>query len=232
MLRIFLVSILSVFAVAQAQADDPKVTYPAMVPVDQYLISDVNAEVALARTAAPASLSGTAEVMVLGKTGYITAAKGSNGFTCLVERGWGAATTDPNYWNPRMRAPICFNAAATRSFLPIYLMKTKLLLAGKSKAEVLKATDAAFASKQLPPLEPGAMCYMMSKQQHLNDGATPNWHSHLMFFVAGDVAKSWGADLTGSPIVSADDPEERATIFMVPVGTWSDGTPAPAMHMD
>ena len=70
------------------------------------------------------------------------------------------------------------------------------------------------------------MCYMMSKQQYLNDQGM-NWHPHLMFFVSGKAAKSWGADLGGSPVLAADDPEERVTIMMVPVGTWSDGTPAP-----
>jgi hypothetical protein len=71
------------------------------------------------------------------------------------------------------------------------------------------------------------MCYMLSKQQYLSDEGM-SWHPHLMFFIAGDSAKSWGANLTGSPVLASDDPEERVTIFMVPVGAWSDGTPAPA----
>ena len=72
------------------------------------------------------------------------------------------------------------------------------------------------------------MVYMMSKQQYLNDEGM-SWHPHLMFFVAGDAAKSWGANLPGSPILAANDPEERVTIFMVVVGKWSDGTPGPQM---
>lgn len=72
------------------------------------------------------------------------------------------------------------------------------------------------------------MCYMLSKRQYLTDEGK-NWHPHLMFFVSGDAAKSWGADVPGSPVMAANDPEERATIFMVWVPTWSDGTPAP-MH--
>ena len=123
-----------------------------------------------------------------------------------------------------------FNAAAARSFLPIYLMKTKLVLAGKSKADILRATDAAFADKQLPALEAGAMCYMMSKQQYLSDDQPHNWHPHVMMFTSGDAAKSWGANLTGSPVMAADDPEERATVMMIWAGNWSDGTPAPAMQ--
>lgn len=185
-----------------------------------------SSEVALARSAAPQSISGDAEVMVLGRNGYATAAKGSNGFLCIVERSWGAATSESFFWNPKIRAPICFNPAAAKTFAPIYLMKAKLVLAGKSKAEIVQAMASALDSKELPRLEAGAMCYMLSKDQYLNDDGK-SWHPHVMFFVAGDVAKSWGADLPGSPVIAANDPEERVTIFMVLVGKWSDGTPAP-----
>ena len=212
--------------VAGAQAG--KAEYAAMAPVDAYLIADTNAEIALARSGAPASISDAAEVMVLGPNGYATAAKGTNGFLCIVERSWGAETDDAEFWNPKIRAPICFNAAAARSVTDIYLMKTKLVLAGKSKAEIVGALSKALDTKELPALEPGAMCYMMSKQQYLNDGAR-NWHPHVMFLVAGDAAKSWGANLPGSPIIAADNPEARVTIFMVLAGEWSDGTPGPSM---
>jgi len=206
---------------AHAQA-----SYPAMASLNEYLISDKEAEIDIARTAAPKSISDGAEVMVLGKDGYTTAIKGRNGFLCIVERSWGAATDDPQFWNLKVRSPICFNPPAARSFAPIYLMKTRLLLAGKSKAETLKAVAAALDSKELPPLEPAALCYMMSKQQYLND-AGKSWHPHLMFIVPGDATKSSGADLPGSPVIAANDPEERATILMVWVSKWSDGTPGP-----
>jgi hypothetical protein len=211
-------------ATCQTQAE--KASYPAMAPLDQYLMPDANSEIALARSAAPASISDAAEVMVLGPQGYTTAVKGTNGFLCAVERSWGAATDEPEFWNPKVRAPICFNPAAATTFVPIFLMKTKLVLAGKSKAEITAATASALDKKELPALEPGAMCYMLSKQQYLNDRGK-SWHPHLMFVVAGDAAKSWGADLPGSPVIAADDPEERATIFMVLVSKWSDGTAAP-----
>jgi hypothetical protein len=67
---------------------------------------------------------------------------------------------------------------------------------------------------------------MMSKQQYLSDH-DKSWHPHLMWFVPGDAAKSWAANLPGSPVLAADDPEDRMTIFLVWVGNWSDGTPAP-----
>jgi hypothetical protein len=213
---------------ACALAQTGKAPYPVMAPLDQYLNPDEKAEVALARSAAPASISDAAEVMTLRRDGYATAVKGSNGFVCIVERSWAKPSDDAEYWNPKIRAPHCFNPAAATTFLPIYLKKTKLVLAGKSKAQILAATTSAFEDKELPALAPGAMIYMMSKQQYLNDDGK-SWHPHLMFLVSGDAAKSWGANLTGSPVIAANDPEERVTIFMVVAGAWSDGTPGPSM---
>ena len=213
-------------ATCQSRAKVERLPYQDMASLGEYLMPDKDSEIALARSAAPASVSDGAEVMVLGPKGYTTAVKGRNGFLCIVERSWGAATDEPEFWNPKVSAPICFNPPAARTFVPIYLMKTKLVLAGKSKTEIVEATASALDNKELPALEAGAMCYMMSKQQYLNDRGKM-WHPHLMFLVPGDAAKSWGADLPGSPVIAADDPQERATIFMVWVGKWSDGTPAP-----
>jgi len=225
----FVIPILFLWA-ACSRAQAAKASYPEMAPLEQYLIMDEKAEIALARSAAPASISDAAEVMVLRRDGYATAVKGSNGFVCIVERSWGKATDDPEFWSPKVRAPHCFNPAASRTFLPIFLKKTKLVLTGKSKAEILAATTSALEKGELPALAPGAMCYMMAKQQYLSDHDM-SWHPHLMFFVSGDAVKSWGANLPGSPVIAADDPEERVTVFMVLAGTWSDGTPGPStMH--
>ncbi|MGO8814460.1 MAG: hypothetical protein ACLQVG_07285 [Terriglobia bacterium] len=225
-----LVQVLIPGATWRARAQAEKTTYAAMAPLNQYLIQDEKTEIALARSAAPASISDGAEVMVLGRTGYTIAMKGRNGFLCLVERSWANTTDNAEFWNPKDRAPHCFNPAAARTFAPIYLMKTKLVLAGKVKAEIAQTIASALDKKELPPLEPGAMCYMMSKQQYLNDDGK-SWHPHLMFFVPGDAAKSWGANLPGSPVIAADDPQQRVTVFMVVVGSWSDGTPAtPIAH--
>jgi hypothetical protein len=212
---------------ASARAQVAKAPYPAMAPLDHYLIPDEQAEIALARSAAPPSISGAAEVLVLRRNGYASAVKGSNGFVCIVERSWAKPTDDPEFWNANIRAPNCFNPAASETFLPIFLKKTALVLAGKSKPQILAATTSALEKKELPALGPGAMCYMMAKQQYLSDDGK-NWHPHLMFFVSGDAGQSWGANLPGSPLIAANDPEERTTVFMVMAHTWSDGTPAPS----
>ena len=213
-------------AASPATASPQKSPYPKMAPLDRYLIPDQNAEIKLARSAAPASISDAADVMVLGRAGYTTAVKGKNGFLCIVQRSWANATDDSEFWNPALRAPICFNPVAAQTFVPIYLMKTKLVLAGKSPDEIAKATESAFSRHELPTLGSGGMCYMMSKHQYLNDQGK-GWHPHVMFFAPYDAAKSWGANLPGSPVLAADDPQERTTVFMVIVHKWSDGTPAP-----
>jgi len=208
-----------------APAQAANAPYPAMAPLDRYLIPNESAEIALARSAAPASISDAAEVMVLRRDGYAIAVKGSNGFVCIVERSWANETGNPEFWNSKIRAPHCFNPAASKTFLPIFLKKTQLVLAGKSRAQIHAAVTSALETKELPALAPGGMAYMMAKQQYLNDDGK-SWHPHVMFFVSGDAVKSWGANLAGSPVIAADDPEQRVTTFMVLVGTWSDGTPA------
>jgi len=207
----------------QAHAQDAKAPYPNMAPVDQYLIADRDAEIALARSAAPESISHDAEVMVLGRHGYEIAVKGTNGFVCLVERGWTAPIDDPNFWNPKLRGPLCLNAAAARTYLPFTIKKTEWVLAGQSKTQMFDNIKTALDKKELPTQEPGAMCYMLSKNQYLGDSGR-HWHPHLMFFVPRTDAAAWGADVPGSPILSGDDPQDSLMIFMVPVGKWSDGT--------
>ena len=213
---------------AYARAQVEKTPYPVRAPLEQYLIPNEDAEIALARSAAPASISDAAEVMVLQRDGYATAVKGSNGFICIVERSWANTTDDPQFWNPKIRAPHCFNPPAAKTFLPIFLMKSKLVLAGKSRAEIASAVAAAIEKKELPELAPGTMVYMMSKQQYLNDDGM-SWHPYVMFFVSGDAEKSWGANLPGSPVMAAYDPEQRVTTFFVLTSKWSDGTPGPPM---
>jgi len=206
----------------QGQAQNPKEPYPSMAPLDQYLM-DRTAEIALARTAAPPAISGDAEVLVMGPHGYETAVKGKNGFVCVVQRSWTAEIDNPNFWNPKLRAPICFNPPAARSYLPFTIKKTEWILGGQSKAQMFESIKTALDKKELPMPEPGAMCYMLSKQGYLGD-PYGHWHPHVMFFVPPTDAAAWGADLPGSPVLSDDDPQDRLTIFMVPVAKWSDGT--------
>jgi hypothetical protein len=211
-----------------AQAQDPAAAYLKMAPIEQYLVVDRNAEIAMARSAAPPAISDDAEVLVLGRHGYETAIKGKNGFVCVVERSWMSPFDFAQFWNPKMRGPICFNPPAARSILPLTIKRTELVLAGLSKPRIIDGIKA-FATKELPALEPGAMCYMMSSQGYLNDSAG-HWVPHLMFYIPLTDPKVWGAGLPGSPVMlnpQFKGAPEPITEFMIAVQNWSDGTAAP-----
>ena len=214
-------------------AADAKNPYPtSMAPLDQYLM-DRNDEIALARSAAPPSIAKDATVMVLGRDGYQTAVKGTNGFVCNVDRSWmDQFDNSPEFWNPKRRGPVCYNPQAARTVLPINLIRTRLALAGKSKAEMKEGMKAAIEKGELPALEPGAMAYMFSKQGFLNSKCG-NCAPHLMFYVPVKDAKTWGAGAPDSQISVAphfNGAPEPVTEFIVPVPEWSDGTPVSADH--
>lgn len=209
------------------RAGDAKTPYPRMAPLEQYLMADRDAEIALARSAAPPSITRDATVMVLGRHGYEIAVQGKNGFVCIVERAWMGAFDSPEFWNPNNRGPSCFNPPAARSVLPLTLKRTDFVLAGLSKAQIIDGIKV-FQNKELPALEPGGMTYMMSKQGRLNDSAG-HWVPHLMFYVPLTDAMTWGAGVPGSPVLlnpQFNGAPEPVTEFMVPVSEWSDGTSA------
>jgi hypothetical protein len=206
----------------QARAQDAATTYTTMAPVEQYLMADRGAEIALARSAAPESIARDAAVMVLGRRGFETAVNGTNGFVCVVGRGWTSAA-DPDYWNPKVRVPMCVNAPAARSYLVRLTQETEWGLEGHTQAQMTESIRAALARKELPAMEAGAMCTMMGKQGYGGD-VSPHWPPHLMFFFSDTDPAMWGANLAGSPIIAVKDPVEHLTQFVIPVPRWSDGT--------
>jgi hypothetical protein len=196
--------------------------YPKMAPIEQYLM-DRTAEIALARTAAPVSISRDADVLVLGRNGFETAVKGKNGFVCIVGRGWSSAA-DPDFWNPKVRVPMCVNAPAARTYLLAITKITDLGLAGRTITQVNEAIADAIAKKELPAMESGSMCYMTGKEGYGGDVA-PHWPPHLMFFYSDTDPAIWGANLPGSSIVGFADPMFHLTQFVIPVEKYSDGSP-------
>lgn len=190
---------------------------------------DRAAEVALARSAAPPTVSDSATVLVLTPTGFVEAAHGSNGFTCLVIRSFSASENDLEYWNPRVRAPHCFNPAAVRTVLPMMLANVKWVLGGATPAEVAARTRKAYAAGEFSPPAPGSMVLMLSPQQYIVD-ANPHWLPHLMFYFDRSMPPSaWGVGSAAAPVIdgTANDPNSPVLVLMVPVRRWSDGTSAP-----
>ena len=214
----------------KARAQAPQTPYPSMAPVDQYLVADRNAEIALARSAGPASVSDKAEILVLGAHGYETAVQGSNGFVCFEQRSWANDFDAPDFWNPKVHTPQCWNAAAATSVLPDYLKRTQWVLAGVSKDEMLARTKAAVAAHEIGSPAPGSMAYMLSKDQYIKD-PTPTsearWYPHVMFFVAATEDSKWGANGRGGPIYSTTSDVEPITTFFVLAPRWSDGSVGP-----
>jgi hypothetical protein len=199
--------------------------YPSMAPIAQYLSASQADEIALARSAAPAAISKDAEILVLSPKGYATAVAGKNHFVCMVERSWAKNFDGADFWNPKVRAPHCFNPAA-HSVLSAYLKRTEWVLAGVSAKDMATRTQAAIASHELPPPAVGAMAYMMSKDGYLGDDVHGAWHPHLMFYLPRTKLGVWGANLKDSPISGDDSWPEPVTVFFIPVEHWSDGTSA------
>ena len=210
-----------------AQSQALKATYPEMASAEQYRIANREDEIALARSAAPPSISGDAQVLVLGRHGYETAVNGKNGFVCFVERSWAAGFDDPDFWNPKLRAPNCFNSSAARTELPQYLKRTEWVLAGATRQQLIEKTRAAFASHTFKAPGAGAFSFMLSKNGYLGDDAAGPWLPHVMFFLPHGQAANWGANKEGSPIIGQDGSAIESTVLFIPVGSWSDGTPAP-----
>jgi hypothetical protein len=212
-------------AAAQPVAAD---AYPAMAPRAQYMM-DRAAEIALARSAAPPAIGDKAAVLVLTPRGFETAAARSNAFTCLVERSWDKPFDDPEFWNPKMRGPVCMNAAATRTVLPMIVERAQWALAGVSRGEMAARAKTSARANAAPA--PGAMSYMLSKAQYLSDDGGHPWYPHVMFFSPAVDGAAWGADVRGSPVLSGPL-TPQITLFFIPVRKWSDGTladyPAPA----
>lgn len=212
------------------KVQEVKLVYPSMAPMEQYRMPR-DAEIALARTAAPASVSRDAEILVLGQKNYEVAVQGKNGFVCMVGRAWTGPLTNPEFWNPKNRSPACLNPPAARSVLPIFLKEADMALAGFSKTQIDAGIQSAVDKKELGAPDPGSMIYMLSKEAYLTDRGGHNL-AHVMFELPNPnvSAATWGADMDDSPIFTASFAPVPMIEFNVPMGQWSDGTDVTARH--
>lgn len=216
-------------------------TYPRMAPVSAYLM-DRTKEIALARSAAPPSVSKNATILVLTRTGYKTAITGTNGFVCRVGRGFSGAFDWPERWNPKIRAAECLNPEAARSVLPYSELTTRMALLGDTNAEIIDRIELAVRTKVIPSLEPGAMSYMMSKSSYLTDAGAHDM-PHVMFFIPLKDGADWGANGNDTPVFggnywflmpgneASSDILPTLSVYLSEVPFWSDGTPASAHPM-
>src|SRR5260370_28935299 len=158
-IMLWLVLFLISMQAASVHGQSPK--YP---PLSEYMMTP-EAEVALARSAAPANVSEHATVRILTASGYKVAAQGDNGFVCLVMRGWGAPTFTPTQlrdlvYYAKLRAPICFNPVASRTVLPLQELRARLGMEGKTPDQIAEVVQAAYVKGELPRMEMVAFAYM------------------------------------------------------------------------
>ena len=216
---------------AAASGQTPQANpYPTMAPIAKYLMPSAAAEIAMARTSAPRSISDHAEVLVLTKHGYVVGAKGTNGWVCFVGRSWTAGFDDPEFWNARGLGPGCLNPPAVRSVLPQYLERTNWAIAGDTREQMAAKAKAAYADHQFTDPAPASFAFMLSKNGYLL-GADGPWRPHVMPFIAYDQLATWAASFKGSPILAPPPtagfrPYQPVTLA-IPVSHWSDGSPAP-----
>jgi hypothetical protein len=154
-------------------------------PLDADLMPQ-SAEIALAKSAAPATISDHATIKVLTDTGFEVVSEGDNGFVCLVMRGWSAPTYTPAQfrdlvYDPTVHAPICFDPNAARTVLPYYALRTKLGMAGKTPDQIAAGLEATYAWGELPKRDGVSFAYMWSADQDLGGGLGA-WHPHVMVF--------------------------------------------------
>jgi hypothetical protein len=206
-----------------ARAQENKTQYPSMAPLDEYLM-DHEAEIVLARSAGPASISRDAKILVLGRHGYETAVEGRNGFVCMADRGWMLPFDKPDFWNPKVRLPLCMNSTGARFHLPLAFKTADWALSGVTKDKMSTYLKIAYDSHELPLPEPGSMCYMMSKQQYFGDKEGNAGDSHLMFWFPEAERMDWGADTDDSPVNVHQYSPQPITEFTISISKWSDGT--------
>ena len=210
---VILISTVAILSDAQGQTQYP--------PLNEYLMPQ-DAEIALARSAAPANISDHATIKVFTESGFEVAIEGDNGFVCMVMRAWSAPTYTPEafrdfvYYSP-LRAPICFNPVAAQTMMPYYELRHQLGLEGKGRDEITQGIEAAYASGELPRMETVSLAYMWSANQDLGPGVGP-WHPHMMVFTPYyENSMLGGNELAGTLPFVSDDAGTPFTVTVIPV---------------
>ncbi len=192
--------------------------YPRL---SEYMMTP-EAEIALARSAAPENVSAHATVKILTASGYKVAARAENGVVCMVMRGFSAPTYTPAQfreiiYDPTIRAPIYFTGPAARMAMPYYELRTELALEGKGPDQIAESVQAAYVKGDLPRRDGASFAYMWSADQNLGSGIG-HWHPHMMVFCPYYENSMVGGNEFGSllPQVS-DDAGTPFTVVVIPI---------------
>jgi hypothetical protein len=193
----------------------------AYPPLSEYMMPK-DAETALARSAAPANISGRATIKLLTSSGYEVAHQGDNGFVCMVMRGWTAPTYTPRelrdlVYDSAIRAPICFDPEAVRTVMPFYELRTTLGMKGRTPDQIAQVVQVSYDNGTLPKREKVSFAYMWSADQHLGPGVG-HWHPHMMVFAPNYENAMLGGNDFAKPIPFVSDDEGTPfAVVVIPV---------------
>jgi hypothetical protein len=185
-------------------------------PFSEYEMSR-DAEITLARSAAPQRISDDATIKVLTRKGFETAVQGTNGFLCLVMRSWSAAPDPKASYYAQLRSPICFDAIAARTVAPVEELRTKLGLEGRSPDTIAHEVAVRYGLGQLPKMESAAFAYMWSASQDTGPGFGA-WHPHMMIYAPYYENATLGANEIGghsAPFVAGSGTPYSTVLIVV-----------------
>ena len=164
-------------------------------------------EIALARSAAPASVSDSASVYVFADSTYVQAHAGSNGAACYVSRSW-----------PTSIEPHCFDAEGAGTIMQIHMREVEMLHRGMTPDAASREIGAAILDGRLRLPHKPSISWMMSAEQSLiSDTGQPagRWRPHVMIYYPFFSGAPTTSDLQ-SGIVSGAGTPTSSMMFVVP----------------
>lgn len=219
--RLISLALLAGLFAASAGAQTSKSQAHKYPPIQEYLMPQAS-EIAFARSAAPANISGRATIKVLTASGFKVVHQGDNGFVCMVMRGFSAPTYTPAQfrdlvYDPSVRSPICFDPKAAKQVMPYYELRTKLAMEGKSPDQIAEGVQAAYARGEIPQRDGVSFAYMWSADQNLIPGVG-HWHPHVMVFAPYYENSMVGGNTFGAPVPQvSDDAGTPFAVVVIPV---------------
>lgn len=176
-------------------------------------------EVAFARTAAPAVISDSADVLVLRDSGYAKVRTGTTGAACLVSRPRNGSVV-----------PVCYDPRAARSVLRAELMAHRLRSGGMSPEAADSAVEQAYRAGTIAPPAAGSLAWMMSPRQVFITPSGQNigaWRPHIMIYAPSTRPDSVGFASVGRGDMFVDKAGEALAHVVVVTASWADGARGP-----
>lgn len=175
-----------------------------------------DAEIALARSAAPEQISSTARIWVWNGSAYQVADSGRSKVNCYVAR----------HWVPSVE-PHCLDEEASATILPILMRKIELYAQGKTDAEVERDIASRISAGTLKLPSRPAITYMMSAAQDLVSGegaAVGAWQPHLMIYYPNWTGQQVGLEGFVPGVGFVENPGTPLSALVVPLKNF---VPAP-----